>query len=151
MKYKNLLDIVVLAAGKGSRMKSKSLPKPLHSLNGIPMINYLLNNLPLSNFANKYIVVPDKHDEIKDAVLKSDNTFKYVKQSEPRGTGDALLQALDSLESETNAHASNGLVSACTVNGVGNVRSNGDAVRNSYAAASADPVVGSIVAFIEVT
>ena len=41
MKYKNLLDIVVLAAGKGSRMKSKSLPKSLHSLNGIPMINYL--------------------------------------------------------------------------------------------------------------
>tara|TARA_Y100000741_G_scaffold100177_2_gene74346 strand:- start:9810 stop:11165 length:1356 start_codon:yes stop_codon:yes gene_type:complete len=100
MKYKNLLDLVVLAAGKGSRMKSKTLPKPLHSLNGIPMINYLLNNLPLSNFANKYIVVPDKHDEIRGAVLKSDNTFKYVKQSEPRGTGDALLQALDSLESE---------------------------------------------------
>ena len=45
MKYKNLLDLVVLAAGKGSRMKSKTLPKPLHSLNGIPMINYLLNNL----------------------------------------------------------------------------------------------------------
>ena len=100
MKYKNLLDIVVLAAGKGSRMKSQTLPKPLHSLNGIPMISYLLNHLPLSIFANKYIVVPDKHDEIKDAVSTSDNTFKYVKQLEPRGTGDALLQTLDSLKSE---------------------------------------------------
>ena len=64
MKYKNLLDIVVLAAGKGSRMKSKTLPKPLHTLNGIPMINYLLNHLPLSIFANKFIIVPDKHSEI---------------------------------------------------------------------------------------
>ena len=100
MKYKNLLDIVVLAAGKGSRMKSKTLPKPLHSLNGIPMISYLLNQLPLSIFANKYIVVPDEHDQIKDAVSKSDNTFNYIKQLEPRGTGDALLRTLDSLKSE---------------------------------------------------
>ena len=100
MKYKNLLDIVVLAAGKGSRMKSKTLPKPLHTLNGIPMINYLLNHLPLSIFANKFIIVPDKYAEIKKTVLQSDNSFKYIKQLEPRGTGDALLQALDSLQSE---------------------------------------------------
>ena len=120
MKYKNLLDIVVLAAGKGSRMKSKTLPKPLHTLNGIPMINYLLNHLPLSIFANKFIIVPDKHSEIKKTVLQSDNSFKYIKQLEPRGTGDALLLALDSLESENIIGSTNYGNDFCSAYGLDN-------------------------------
>ena len=40
--FLNTFDIVVLAAGKGSRMKSRPVSKPLHRLNGITFIEYLL-------------------------------------------------------------------------------------------------------------
>ncbi len=80
------LDIVILAAGKGTRMKSPGLPKPLHKLNGIPIIQYLINNIPLSNFDNKFIVVPTNHSEIKKSLLNLEFNFEYIKQEEPKGT-----------------------------------------------------------------
>jgi bifunctional UDP-N-acetylglucosamine pyrophosphorylase/glucosamine-1-phosphate N-acetyltransferase len=94
------LDIVILAAGKGTRMKSPGLPKPLHKLNGIPIIQYLINNIPLSNFDNKFIVVPTNHSEIKKSLLNLEFNFEYIKQEEPKGTGDALLCTLNKLKSD---------------------------------------------------
>ena len=100
MNINKSLDIVILAAGKGNRMKSVGLPKPLHTLNGIPIISYLLNHLPLSIFSNKFVVIPDNKSKIKETVSNFDSSFKYVFQSEPNGTGDALLQALYNLKSK---------------------------------------------------
>ena len=59
--FLNTFDIVVLAAGKGSRMQSGTLSKPLHHLNGITLIEYLLLNLPLKIFNNKIAVVPSEY------------------------------------------------------------------------------------------
>ena len=94
------LDIVILAAGKGTRMKSPGLPKPLHKLNGIPLIQYLINNIPLSKFDNKLIVVPTNYSEIKKSLSKLAFKFEYVNQEEPKGTGDALLCTLNKLKSD---------------------------------------------------
>ena len=63
--FLNTFDIVVLAAGKGSRMQSRALSKPLHLLNGITLIEYLLLNLPLKNFNNKIVVVPSSYENIQ--------------------------------------------------------------------------------------
>ena len=98
--FLNTFDIVVLAAGKGSRMQSRALSKPLHLLNGITLIEYLLLNLPLKNFNNKIVVVPSSYENIQSKINQVDNEFLYVVQNTPKGTGDALFHTLKNLKSK---------------------------------------------------
>ncbi len=96
----NKFDIVVLAAGKGSRMKSRTLSKPMHLLNGITLIEYLLLNLPMNNINNKIVVVPPNHQNIQSKINNIHNNFIYTVQNNPKGTGDALCYALKKLKSK---------------------------------------------------
>ena len=98
--FLNTFDIVVLAAGKGSRMQSGTLSKPMHLLNGITLIEYLLLNLPLKNFNNKIAVVSSEYENIKSKINNIDNEFAYVVQNNPKGTGDALSRSLKNLKSK---------------------------------------------------
>ena len=84
---------VVLAAGLGTRMKSK-LPKVLHKLIGVPMINHVINNLNEAKI-KKIIVVVGYRGELVEEVLYRNCTI--VCQKEQLGTGHALLQALPAL------------------------------------------------------
>jgi len=96
----NTFDIVVLAAGQGSRMKSRTLSKPMHLLNGITLIEYLLLNLPIKNFNNKIVVVSPNYENIQSKINNIDNKFVYAVQNNPKGTGDALFHALKKLKSK---------------------------------------------------
>ena len=87
-----IIDVVILAAGKGTRMYS-DLPKPLHRLMGKPIINYVIaaaesltNNPPV-------IVIGHKKEQFKDLL---GNNYRYIEQKELLGTGHAVSQA-DSL------------------------------------------------------
>jgi len=84
---------VVLAAGMGTRMKSK-LPKVLHKLVGVPMIIYVINALHEAEI-NNVIVVLGHQGELVEGVI--DKNCKVVYQKEQLGTGHALLQALPAL------------------------------------------------------
>ncbi len=84
---------VVLAAGKGTRMKS-SLPKVLHPLCGRPMVEYLLDALRKAGIRRPVVVVGRDGERVR-AVLGS--RADYVVQREQLGTGHALAQALRSL------------------------------------------------------
>ena len=86
--------IVVLAAGKGTRMHS-SLPKVLHQLCGKPMISYVLDVAKTSGSSEIIVVVPKDNDEIKDAI---GNSVSHCVQEMPAGTADALLSAKTLLE-----------------------------------------------------
>lgn len=87
---------VIMAGGVGKRMGS-SLPKVLHKVNGIPMINRIiltLNNLSYFVQLEKVIIVVGKHkEEIRTSIEKQVNLPKivYVTQDEPLGTGHALM------------------------------------------------------------
>ena len=98
--FLNTFDIVVLAAGQGSRMKSRTLSKPMHLLNGITLIEYLLLNLPIKNFNNKIVVVSPNYENIQSKINNIDNKFVYAVQNNPKGTGDALFHALKKLQSK---------------------------------------------------
>jgi bifunctional UDP-N-acetylglucosamine pyrophosphorylase/glucosamine-1-phosphate N-acetyltransferase len=84
---------VVLAAGKGTRMKSNRA-KVLHTLCGIPMVNYVIGAtrplLPEGTF-----VVVGHQAELVEAVLPEDATA--VLQEEQLGTGDAVRVALSAI------------------------------------------------------
>ena len=85
---------VVLAAGAGARMKSR-LPKALHSVCGKEMIRYpveLLRRLGIDLAA--VVVSPANGQPVKDLL---GHGVEYVTQPEPRGTGDALARARETL------------------------------------------------------
>src|SRR5215217_6443201 len=87
---------VILAAGKGTRMKSNRA-KVLHTLCGVPMVNYVIEaTRPL--LPEALFVVVGHQAELVEAVLPED--AKPVLQEEQRGTGDAVRVALDALEGE---------------------------------------------------
>ena len=86
--------LVILAAGKGTRMNSE-LPKVLIPLNGRPMINYLMDSVVASQVDPKPLVVvsPDNKEIIRQA-LQGYNV-EYVIQEQQLGTGHAVNCARD--------------------------------------------------------
>ena len=101
------MNIVILAAGQGKRMKS-ALPKVLQTLAGKPLLlHVLITALSLQNKQTKtgpIVVVGHGADDVKaflGNVSKEDPSFSRVStalQAEQKGTGHALLQALPKLD-----------------------------------------------------
>ncbi|MEA3560964.1 MAG: NTP transferase domain-containing protein [Candidatus Omnitrophota bacterium] len=92
VKMKNIVA-VILAAGKGTRMKS-SQPKVLHQLCGRPMIDHLLDTLKHMGL-KKIIVVAGYQYELVSGYLKG--KVGLVRQRQLSGTANALLQAQDTV------------------------------------------------------
>jgi bifunctional UDP-N-acetylglucosamine pyrophosphorylase / glucosamine-1-phosphate N-acetyltransferase len=87
---------MVLAAGKGTRMKSNRA-KVLHTLCGVPMVNYAIEALK-SLAPERLIVVVGHQADLVRGVLPGD--AEAVLQREQLGTGDAVRVALEALEGE---------------------------------------------------
>ena len=83
------LHIVVLAAGKGTRMKS-SVPKVLHRVAGKPMIGYVLDAAARLAPVTTTVVVGHQLDALK-AALATHAGLRVVVQEPQLGTGHALL------------------------------------------------------------
>ena len=87
---------MVLAAGKGTRMKSNRA-KVLHTLCGVPMVNYVIEAIsPLA--PERLLVVVGHQAELVEAVLPEG--AEPVVQREQLGTGDAIRIALGALEDQ---------------------------------------------------
>ncbi|MGB0669250.1 MAG: NTP transferase domain-containing protein [Porticoccaceae bacterium] len=84
-------DIVILAAGKGTRMQS-SLPKVLHSLAGRPMLSHVLAAADSVANANKIIVTGHGAAQVEEAMAHTGSTF--VQQIEQLGTAHAVQMAI---------------------------------------------------------
>jgi bifunctional UDP-N-acetylglucosamine pyrophosphorylase/glucosamine-1-phosphate N-acetyltransferase len=90
------LAVVVLAAGKGTRMKS-ALPKVLHPLGGRSLVECVLDSLTEVAPAHRLVVVGYEADQVRTALAHlSDVTF--VEQTEQLGTGHAVQQVLPHLQ-----------------------------------------------------
>jgi UDP-N-acetylglucosamine diphosphorylase/glucosamine-1-phosphate N-acetyltransferase len=81
---------VVLAAGKGKRMKS-DLPKVLHPIHGRPMISILMDTLHSMTFEQIAVVIGYKGEMVLKAL--SDYPVTFVWQTEQLGTGHAVMMA----------------------------------------------------------
>ncbi|WP_461520315.1 bifunctional UDP-N-acetylglucosamine diphosphorylase/glucosamine-1-phosphate N-acetyltransferase GlmU [Porticoccus sp.] len=87
-------DVVVLAAGKGTRMKSE-LPKVLHGLAGRPLLQHVIDTAGQLSEAHSIVVTGHGTAEVTDAIKTNNVTF--VVQNEQLGTAHAVLQALPKL------------------------------------------------------
>ena len=85
---------VILAAGQGSRMKSR-LPKALHRVCGKEMVSLVLDAVKSAGFEKVIVVTSSTSNELRSLLGSSVN---FVEQSEQLGTGHALLQAKSSLD-----------------------------------------------------
>lgn len=81
------LTVVILAAGLGKRMKSKT-PKVLHEILGRPMIQYVIDAVKTLKPAKTIVVIGNGAEEVKERL--DDGHLTFVLQENLLGTGDAL-------------------------------------------------------------
>ncbi len=84
---KSSIHSLILAAGKGTRMKSE-LPKVVHPIIDQPMVQYVIDALKDVGIEQSTLVVGYKSQLVKDSL--NDKTLKYVEQPEQLGTGHAV-------------------------------------------------------------
>jgi bifunctional UDP-N-acetylglucosamine pyrophosphorylase/glucosamine-1-phosphate N-acetyltransferase len=119
------LDVVVMAAGKGTRMKSR-LPKVLQRLAGKPLLGHVLGTAAQLKARSAVVITGHGAAEVETAVAMTSGTLalKFVRQEPQLGTGHAVQQAVPVLADDglvvvlsgdvplTQAHTLNALM-AC--------------------------------------
>ncbi len=95
MKFTN----VILAAGKGTRMKS-DIPKVLHPLLGYPMLWYSLKTARELSDEPPVVVVGHQAEAVMSAV--GDERVRFALQDPQLGTGDALNKARQLIPPDTD-------------------------------------------------
>ncbi len=87
------LHVVVLAAGEGKRMKS-SLPKVLQKIAGVPMLGHVIATARTLGPAGIHVVYGHGGDQVRTA-FAAQSDLRWVEQTERKGTGHAVQQAMD--------------------------------------------------------
>lgn len=91
------IKAVILAAGKGTRMKSVSTPKVLHEIMGKTLLGYVLDNV--KNFVSEEFVIVGHHaQDVENFVKNNYDNAKTVLQSPQLGTGHAVSMVCPQLE-----------------------------------------------------
>jgi bifunctional UDP-N-acetylglucosamine pyrophosphorylase/glucosamine-1-phosphate N-acetyltransferase len=92
------VDVVVMAAGKGTRMKSR-LPKVLQRLAGVPLVQHVLNTAAQLNARSAVVITGHGADQVKPLLLAPGQalTVQCVRQEPQLGTGHAVQQAVPAL------------------------------------------------------
>lgn len=90
------LAIIILAAGKGTRMKS-NMPKVMHKVAGRPMINWLIESAEQLNPSKIIVVTAPGMDDVAAAIAPHETAI----QKEQNGTGDAVKPAMEKLKGFT--------------------------------------------------
>lgn len=89
------LDVVILAAGQGSRMRS-TRPKVLHRLAGRSMVRHVIDTAARLGAGKLHVVIGHGADQVRSEL--GDCPVHFALQAEQKGTGHAVAQALEALE-----------------------------------------------------
>lgn len=90
------MQAIVLAAGKGTRMKSQT-PKVLHEALGVPLLGHVLGHLRALGMKKPVVVIGAGAEKVKEYLGQESTT---VLQAEQRGTGHAVMTAARALSDE---------------------------------------------------
>lgn len=95
------LDVLILAAGLGTRMRS-NLAKVLHKLDNRPLINHVCRTAATLAPRKIHVVIGHQGEDVKQAVLEEidQDHAEFVWQKQQLGTGDAVNAAREFLENE---------------------------------------------------
>ncbi len=100
------LAVVAMAAGMGTRMKSK-LPKVLHPILGKPLLSYALDVVKPLDSVQTAVIVGHEADQVRtqieDESPDSSQSISFIVQSPQLGTGHAVQQAQSLLQDKADA------------------------------------------------
>jgi bifunctional UDP-N-acetylglucosamine pyrophosphorylase/glucosamine-1-phosphate N-acetyltransferase len=89
------IAIAIMAAGKGTRLKSKH-PKVLHEVGGKPLLRHVIESAAkVAPIADVYAIIGYEAESVRKAM--SDTGVKFILQEEQRGTGHAIMCGRDQL------------------------------------------------------
>ncbi|NJO11231.1 MAG: NTP transferase domain-containing protein, partial [Leptolyngbyaceae cyanobacterium SL_1_1] len=91
-----MLAVAVLAAGRGTRMKS-TLPKVLHSLAGQSLVERILHSATTVEPSRRFVIVGYGSEQVKQALAHLPD-LEFVEQRQQLGTGHAVQQVIPHLE-----------------------------------------------------
>lgn len=89
--FLNSINAVILAAGEGTRMKSK-YPKVSHKLCGKPMVQHVIDSVKQAGVCDIIVVVGHRADAVKECI---DTDVKFALQEEQFGTAHAVMCSVD--------------------------------------------------------
>ena len=92
------LDVVILAAGQGTRMRS-ALPKVLHPVAGNSMLGHVIHSARQLSPDSIHVVIGHGGEQVRKQLASND--LNFVVQDKQLGTGHAVAQALPVLNAET--------------------------------------------------
>jgi bifunctional UDP-N-acetylglucosamine pyrophosphorylase / glucosamine-1-phosphate N-acetyltransferase len=135
-------QIIILAGGKGTRMKS-DIPKVLTKIKGISIIKRQLKNL--ADVCSDPIIIIGHNGN--DVIKETNNKYRYIWQKEQLGTGHALMCAKEKIEKEEMKNiivipGDHPLISKETINNLIKSHNNSKSVI-SLAIVNADNFIGS--------
>ncbi|HDZ08641.1 bifunctional UDP-N-acetylglucosamine diphosphorylase/glucosamine-1-phosphate N-acetyltransferase GlmU [Pseudohongiella sp.] len=95
------IDVIVLAAGKGTRMYSDQ-PKVLHTLAGKPMLSHVLDAATAITADTIHVVTGYQSSQVRAYFAEHPvaTPLKWVEQTEQLGTGHAVLQAIPAVDDD---------------------------------------------------
>lgn len=88
-KTNNPFACIILAAGKGTRMKS-AIPKVMHQIAGESLISHVVSSLVPLTPEKTIVVIAPEMNSVKQTVNKIDTSAKFILQSDQLGTGHAV-------------------------------------------------------------
>lgn len=93
------LSVIILAAGRGTRMKSTT-PKVLHKIANREMLNLVIDTAKELNPTNICVVVSDEVQKYSDKILKAhpNTNLNFAIQKQQLGTADAVKSGIESLK-----------------------------------------------------
>lgn len=95
------LSMIILAAGQGSRMKSP-LPKVLHTVGGVPMVEFPIRHAQKLKVKKTILVVPPHSDPIQKGISPS-LLVQWATQKKPLGTAHAVMAAVPFFKTSDNS------------------------------------------------
>ncbi len=92
------LTVLVLAAGKGTRMKNPEMAKVMFEINGKPMVEYVVDLAVKLQALRTILVVGWQKESVIDHISRVNPGVEFVEQKELLGTGHAVLQCAEALK-----------------------------------------------------
>jgi bifunctional UDP-N-acetylglucosamine pyrophosphorylase/glucosamine-1-phosphate N-acetyltransferase len=140
MSGKNMTNnfaIVIMAAGKGTRLKSRR-PKVLHEVGGKPLLAHVISAAAHIVPANDiYVIIGHEAEQVRAAV--GDAQVQFILQAEQRGTGHAIMCARPQVERLENILVLSGDVPLIRPETIGKLRNFHLAKKASMTILTAEP------------
>jgi bifunctional UDP-N-acetylglucosamine pyrophosphorylase / glucosamine-1-phosphate N-acetyltransferase len=99
-QQENKLAVVIMAAGKGTRLKSRR-PKVLHQVGGKSLLNHVISAASrIVDPASIFTIIGHEADKVREAVAETG--VQFIEQTDQRGTGHAIQCARESIAGYEN-------------------------------------------------